>query len=332
MIKHIVSIAVLGAALIGATGCNSGGGFQKYKGIEYKIVKEGKGRKAKIGDAIEFHLFAKMDTMVLADTRKQQNGQAVTIPVEEPRNIGEFQAAFTKLGAGDSAVIEISTDTLLKANPIPPGQQAPPWLKSGKKIQVTIAVVSVKTKEEYQKDMQAKQAEMQAKQEEMRKEMEQKAAAQLPIDDKILQEYFTKNNIKPTKTASGLYYTVQKPGGGAAIAAGQVVGVKYTGKTLDGKAFDSNVDTSIGHHGTDLLTFPVGQHQMIPGFDEGVQLLKKGSKATFYLPSPLGYGEQGPPNIGANAILVFDVEVVDVKSAPKQDGPSAGAPPPPPTK
>ncbi|MCD6012272.1 MAG: FKBP-type peptidyl-prolyl cis-trans isomerase [Flavipsychrobacter sp.] len=331
MIKQIVSIAVLGAALISATGCNSGGGFQKYKGIEYKIVKEGKGRKAKIGDAIEFHLFAKMDTMVLADTRKQQNGEAVTIPVEEPRGIGEFQAAFTKLGAGDSAVIEISTDTLLKANPIPPGQQAPPWLKPGKKINVTIAVVSVKTKEEYEKYQQDKQAEAQAKQMEMQKEMEKRAAAQLPIDDKILQEYFAKNNITPTKTASGVYYTIQKPGAGPAITSGKTVSVMYTGKTLDGKAFDSNIDTNIGHHGTAPLTFPVGQRQMIPGFDEGVQLLKKGSKATLYLPSPLGYGEQGPPNIGANAILVFEVEVVDVKDAPKQDAPST-TPPPPPTR
>lgn len=329
MIKKIVSIALLGAALWGATGCNSGGSFQNYKGISYKIVKEGKGKKAKIGDAIEFHLFAKVDTTTLADTRKDNKGKPVTLPVQEPRGIGEFQAAFTKLGAGDSAVIEISTDTLLKANPIPPGQQAPPWLQPGKKINVTIAVTAVKTMEEYKKDMEAQQAEMQAQQEQMRQEMDKRAAVQLPIDDKTLQDYFAKNNLKPSKTASGLYYTIQKPGSGANIAKGQVVSVKYTGKTLDGKAFDSNVDTTIGHHGTDLLTFPVGQHQMIQGFDEGVQLLKKGSKATIYMPSPLGYGEQGPPNIGSNAILVFDVEVVEAKDAPKQP---AGQTPPPPTK
>lgn len=308
MIKQIVSIAVLGAALMSGTGCSSDSGFQKYKGIEYKIVKDGKAsRKIQIGDMVEFHLTAKADTMVIADTRSQP-GPAPKIPVQEPTASGQFQAVFTKLGAGDSAVLEISCDTMLKANPIPPGQQAPPWLKSGKKITVTISILSVKSKEEDEK------------------ERAQKAAEQTANEEKQIQDYLTKNNIKASKTASGLYYVINEPGAGANVAAGQVVSMKYTGKTLDGRAFDSNIDTSIGHHGTDPLTFAVGQHQMIAGFDEGAALLKKGSKATLILPSKLGYGEQGPPNIGPNAVLVFDVIVTDVKDAPKQEA-TAGAPP-----
>jgi FKBP-type peptidyl-prolyl cis-trans isomerase len=54
---------------------------------------------------------------------------------------------------------------------------------------------------------------------------------------------------------------------------------------------------------------------MIAGVDEGVALLKKGAKATLYLPSPIGYGEQAPPNIGPNMVLIFDVEITDVKAA-----------------
>ena len=88
----------------------------------------------------------------------------------------------------------------------------------------------------------------------------------------------------------------------------------YTGKTLDGKAFDSNVDSTIAHH-TDPLVFPVGAGQMIPGVDEGVALLKKGSKATLYLPSPLAYGAQSPsPNVAPNSILIFEVEITEVKA------------------
>jgi len=171
--------------------------------------------------------------------------------------------------------------------------------------------------EEYKKDMQAKQEQMQS-------EMKAKAEQQKPIDDKMLQDYFAKNNIKATKTASGLYYTVSKPGAGAQITKGQQASIMYTGKTLEGKAFDSNVDTAVGHHGTDPLKFIVGMGQMIPGMDEGIALLKKGSKATLYLPSPLAYGAQSPsPNIGANAILIFDVDVVDVKAAPANNQPQA---------
>jgi FKBP-type peptidyl-prolyl cis-trans isomerase len=64
---------------------------------------------------------------------------------------------------------------------------------------------------------------------------------------------------------------------------------------------------------------------MIPGVDEGVALLKKGSKAIFYLPSPLAYGPQSPsPDIAANSILIFEVEITDVKNA----APSPEAAPP----
>jgi FKBP-type peptidyl-prolyl cis-trans isomerase FkpA len=131
----------------------------------------------------------------------------------------------------------------------------------------------------------------------------------------MLQDYFAKNNIKAQKTASGLYYTIQKPGSGAQIEKGQTVSMKYTGKTLEGKAFDSNVDTAVGHHGTAPLTFPVGMGQMIPGVDEGVGLLKKGAKATLYLPSPIAYGAQSPsPNIAPNSVLIFEVDITDVKA------------------
>jgi FKBP-type peptidyl-prolyl cis-trans isomerase FkpA len=308
MIKKILSIAVIGAALVGNYGCKNDSGFKKIHGIEYKIVKDVPGKTAQKGDVIEVNLIAKVDSMELGNSWKQ--GRPMPSRVEDVKNNADYQAVFPYLSVGDSAIIQISCDSILKT--VPPGQtQLPPWLKKGKKIIINLSVVSIKSMDDYMK-------EMKSKQEEMKKQMEQKAAAQMPIDDKALQDYFAKNNIKATKAPSGLYYTIQKPGSGANIAPGQVVGMMYTGKTLDGKAFDSNVDTSVGHHGTKPLEFQVGAHQMIPGVDEGATLFKKGTKATLYLPSPLGYGEQGnPPVIGPNAILIFDIEITEVKEAPK---------------
>ena len=321
MIKRIIPIALLGAALIGNTGCGSNATFKKSHGIEYKIVKDVPGKNAAKGDIVEFNLIAKADTTELGNTYKQ--GHPGAMRVEEIKNSGDLQAVFPFLSKGDSAVVLISCDTIIKGIPadqLERAQKMQPWLKKGNKVTITISVVSIKSEEDYKKEMQAKQEAKQA-------EMKARAAQQLPIDDKMLQDYFAKNNIKAEKTASGLYYTIQKPGSGAQITAGQSVSMKYTGKTLDGKAFDSNVDTSIGHHGTDPLTFSVGSHQMIAGVDEGAALLKKGTKATLYLPSPLGYGEQGPPNIGSNAILVFDVEITDVKAASENKQPQMQAMP-----
>ena len=129
-----------------------------------------------------------------------------------------------------------------------------------------------------------------------------------PIADRVVVEAAPAEE----KTASGLYYIVDKDGTGEQVKAGQTISVNYTGKTLDVQTFDSNIDPKFSH--TDPLKFPVGQGQVIPGWDEGMMLLKKGSKARLFIPSPLAYGAQSPgPGIPANSVLMFDVEVLGVE-------------------
>ncbi len=134
-------------------------------------------------------------------------------------------------------------------------------------------------------------------------------AAQKTIDDQKLQEYFTRNHITPIK-AAGIYYTVSKEGTGNKILAGSTVTIDYTGKFMDGTPFDSNTDPKFQH--LDPLVFEVGVGRVIPGWDKGLQQLKKGSVATLYIPSGMGYGSRGNGRIPANSILVFDVSITDV--------------------
>jgi len=316
MLKKIITIAVAGAAIIGTNACKNDSGFKKLRGIQYKIVKDAPGKTAQKGDVVEYNLAAKVDTFELGNSWKMGRPMP-PYRVEDVKDNIAYQLVFPYLSAGDSAVVEVSCDSILKS--VPPGQtQLPPWLKKGKKIVINLSVISVKSMDEYMK-------EMKGKEEQMKKEAEQKAATQMPIDDKILQDYFAKNNIKATKAPSGLYYTIQKPGSGPNVTQGQVVSMMYTGKTLDGKEFDSNIDTAMSHHG-EPLTFKVGAHQMISGVDEGVTYFKKGTKATIYLPSPLAYGERGNQGIAPNAILMFDIEIKDVKDAPKGGEPGENQP------
>lgn len=106
------------------------------------------------------------------------------------------------------------------------------------------------------------------------------------------------------KTESGLLYKVVKAGEGAKPALTDKVRVKYTGKLIDGKVFDSTED------GRGTQDF--GVNQVIKGWQEGLQLMAKGGKYEFVIPAELAYGKQGPPQIGPNQTLVFDVELVDI--------------------
>jgi peptidylprolyl isomerase len=110
------------------------------------------------------------------------------------------------------------------------------------------------------------------------------------------------------KTASGLYYIMEKEGTGAQAVAGKTVSVHYTGTLLDGTKFDSSLDRG------QPISFPLGQGQVIKGWDEGIALLKVGGKAKLIIPADLAYGERGAGGvIPPNAPLIFTVELVEVK-------------------
>ena len=108
-------------------------------------------------------------------------------------------------------------------------------------------------------------------------------------------------------TASGLKYAIIQEGEGELVGKEKQATVHYSGFLLDGTKFDSSVERD------EPFTFVAGVGQVIPGWDEGVQLMKKGSKARFIVPANLAYGDRDLGKIPPNSTLIFDVEVLDVK-------------------
>ena len=114
-------------------------------------------------------------------------------------------------------------------------------------------------------------------------------------------------------TASGLQIIDSKEGTGASPKSGQTCVMHYTGWLYEngqkGKKFDSSVDRN------EPLRFPVGQGQVIQGWDEGVGSMKVGGKRTLIIPPALGYGARGVGGglIPPNSTLMFDVELLAVK-------------------
>lgn len=129
----------------------------------------------------------------------------------------------------------------------------------------------------------------------------------LEVKDRVVAEMWKVDSTLFKTTASGLKYAIISQGEGPAVEAGKVVTVHYSGYLQDGTMFDSSVERD------EPIMFVVGQGQVIPGWDEGMQLLKKGDKARFIIPPKLGYGEMVLEKIPVNSTLIFDTEIIDIK-------------------
>jgi FKBP-type peptidyl-prolyl cis-trans isomerase len=270
--------------------------FKKLKsGLEYRIVDDKSGEpKGNIGSYISIDVTTVIRDSVIFSTHQQ--GMPYEAMVNEPASAGDIMAVMPFLSKGDSAIAKIVVDSLVM------GGQMPPFAKSGEMIEFRIKVREIQSKEDFEKSMKEKEAK------------------QADADNKAIDEFVTKGALANVqKTASGLRYIITSPGTGANAVAGQTIKMKYTGRLLDGTAFDSNEDPKFGH--VEPFSFTLGRRMVIPGWDEGIALLNKGAKAKLIVPSTLAYGAQsmpGNPNnekgIPANSSLVFDVEVLDIQA------------------
>jgi len=124
------------------------------------------------------------------------------------------------------------------------------------------------------------------------------------IDDQIIQNYLTKNNLTAIKDPSGLYYIMTQEGSGDSPDVSKTVEVKYQGRLIDGTVFDQ---TETGK------TFTYELSGLIYGWQIGIPMMKRGGKATLFVPSSLGYGTSRMGPIPPNSVLIFDIELVDFK-------------------
>jgi FKBP-type peptidyl-prolyl cis-trans isomerase len=238
-------------------------------------------------------------------------GKPAVYTVNKPAFKGDFIEAIMLMTPGDSMVCQVDAEALYKNT----NNKKPDIMKAGDKILYFVKLVSIKTKEQVQKEQQ--EAMMKQIKEQ---EAKQKAAAakQMIADDKKLNAWFASHHLSPLKTASGLYYLIKEQESGDQAMPGDSVAVNYTGTFLDGTKFDSNEDSIFFHKLP--YQFVLGRGAVIKGWDEGIALLKTGSKATLFIPSPLAYGQQvrpgagaNPKGIPANSILVFDLQLVSCK-------------------
>lgn len=262
-------------------------GGEEYKksanDLEYRIIVDKKQPKAKVGEVIKYNVYwRKMNDSLFLSTKDKE------IPlysqVDSPKFKGDPLEVLAMMGAGDSASCRVPVDLIFRGNP-------PAFLKKGDFMKLDITVDQVLTKEEYDNMMMAQ------------------SVSQMQIEQKNIESYLTQNGLTGVKTAAGMYLVTEKEGTGKQPVNGNTVRVNYTGKLLNGQQFDSSLSP-----GREPFEFVIGQGSVIRGWDEGIPYFKEGGKGKLFIPSTLGYGEQGMGSqIPPNSILVFDIELVEVK-------------------
>jgi FKBP-type peptidyl-prolyl cis-trans isomerase len=152
---------------------------------------------------------------------------------------------------------------------------------------------------------QAIEEAMKVFQSKMQVRMQEKLKVKIAEGTKFLEDNKRKEGVQVTST--GLQYKVLKAGTGPSPKVDSQVSVHYEGKLINGQVFDSSIRRG------QPASFPV--NGVIPGWTEALQKMKVGDKWQLYIPSNLAYGERGSPQggIGPHEVLVFDVELLEVK-------------------
>jgi FKBP-type peptidyl-prolyl cis-trans isomerase FkpA len=271
------------------------------KGALYNIVKPGNGAKIKEGDVITFQFTQRNDKdSVLGSSYTQ--GRPAMVQVQPSKNVADLMEVFHLLSVKDSALVRIPTDSIFIGHE----ESRPPFLPKGSYLNFTLKVEKAQSLDEAMAERTAAQAALTTK---MRN-----------AEASSVAKYLADNKFTPVTTASGLKYVVTNPSTGRKPLAGDTLLVNYAGRTLEGKLFDSSIESVAKASGLqqpgrtyEPFKFVVAHGDVIKGWDEGLLLLNEGSKATFIIPSALAYGPTGAgEDIKPYSPLAFDIELIKI--------------------
>ncbi|HEY9196353.1 MAG TPA: FKBP-type peptidyl-prolyl cis-trans isomerase [Mucilaginibacter sp.] len=311
----------LAIAAAGLASCN--GGLKKGEGGMLYNIHTSKGNPhVKEGDFVALNIIVKTDgDSILSNS--YETGRPIFMPMQKPQSKGDIMAGIQMLGEGDSATFKFPIDSVFKG-----GAQRPPNLK-GKYLVFQVNIKKVIAKGNLTEQV------FRGRVEDYAKTLTEAIKTQEPGK---IKKYIADHNLKTTKTASGLNYVITTPGTGPVPAVGDTAVVNYTGRLTNGKIFETSVKEVAIKEKQPIepgrqfapIHIPVGQGKVIPGWDEGLQLMNKGSKAVLVIPSDIAYREQGVGPIGPFTPIVFEMEMVDIikpnPNAPKPVQPPVTAP------
>lgn len=304
--KSLLAILVLMVGASFMSSCQKKTKVTEKDGIEYTYIKEGT-ESAPNGSFLLYNLeiTTATDSVIYSTAEQPFPGYLMANDSLPPTN--GMDEIFLTLKKGDSIQFESTAKIIF-------GENLPPLMTEADIVKVKLGAFEIM-------DQAAIEAFFNSTMEAEDKKRAERAVGMVAEEGKTIEAYIQEKGLTASKTESGLYYVIEQEGTGEATTPGTTMYVNYAGYLLDGTLFDTSIPEIAKANNMfdeqrpyEALPVNVGMGQVIPGWDEGLMLLKKGSKGKFIIPSPLGYGENGAgAMIPPNSILVFDVEVTDVQ-------------------
>ena len=264
-------------------------------GLEYKFYeKSDSGKTPMENDWLTVEMIYRTPDSVLYNSNNMP--RPMELPLLKSVHQADIYEGLAMMHKGDSATFKCNADSVFQK--LFRFKKLPPGLEGVKVIYFDVKLLNIQSQEEKKA---ADEAEAKAAQEKIMKDKMEETAK--------LNKYLADNNITVKPTADSLFVVIIKDGSGPKPKKGDKVKVHYTGYLLDGTKFDSSVDRG------QPFEFELGAGRVIKGWDEGIALLNKGTKAKLIFPSKLGYGSRGAGGIiPPYSPLVFEVELIDFGS------------------
>ena len=286
-------------------------------GVLYKFFEQDKSlSKPKVGDKLRVSLnyLNNKDSVLFdsSDPKINQGKKYIEFELGPSSFKGSFEEALMMMSIGDSASFQLSADSVFIKTFFM--KEIPRYIEKGSLLTFNVKLYEILSSDNF------------SMMRNLNDEINKLTAELAQLKEQMaINDYIKTNNIKQKPTATGLYYIPVVKGNTTKVQKGDTIKVNYIGRLLDGKVFDTNIEAvakkdSIYSEKGQYKPFdlPFGTGNVIPGWDQGIELMTVGSKSKFIIPSNLAYGEKGLGKaIPPFAPLLFEVELISIKPVKK---------------
>lgn len=281
---NYVKAACMFTVLAIISACGTGNYKSTDTGLQFRIIRDAKGEKARMNDVLQLNLSYHLpDDSVLYNS--EDLGDSFLLKITEPSFRGSIEEGLLLLGEGDSAEFLLPADSVYKRLF---RQRLPSFIEPGTMLTFRVGVVNVMDESAFQRRMQKERTDAFIR------------------EQKEIEKYLQENNLNIPAVTPGVWFIILQEGKGEKPAAGDSVEVKYTGRLLNGKIFDSS--SKAGRN----LQYRIGTGNYLKAWEQAVMSMPEGSMSRLILSSDQAFGRSASAPVPPGSSVIFDIELIKV--------------------